>query len=314
MRSDITPVPLAAAPLLTRRGSPMREFIILGSLLALVFSLPLYRLVGYVFQSGSLYSHVILIPFVSAYLVWIRRKSFSEPRRGSLFAAVPFVLGGGLFLLLYFALSRRAGADLPLNDFLSINVASFYSFFLAVAVFTLGTSFCRQILFPLAFFAFIIPFPDALTNALESSLKHSSAEIYAVLMNLLGQTYFRQGLVFALPNLSLEVAQECSGIRSSLVLFITSLIAGYMFLSKARNRTLLAFIVLPLGALRNAFRILVLSLLSTHWDPRIIDSPLHHRGGPLFFALSLIPFFLVLIFLVKSEKAAAQRDNGKTYV
>jgi hypothetical protein len=34
----------------------------------------------------------------------------------------------------------------------------------------------------------------------------------------------------------------------------------------------------------------------------MIDSPIHHQGGPLFFALSLIPFFLLLLFLRKSER------------
>mgnify|MGYP003908365983 CR=1 FL=1 len=37
---------------------------------------------------------------------------------------------------------------------------------------------------------------------------------------------FRDGLVFKLPGIEMQVAQECSGIRSSLVLFITGLVAG----------------------------------------------------------------------------------------
>ena len=34
----------------------------------------------------------------------------------------------------------------------------------------------------------------------------------------------------------------------------------------------------------------------------MIDSPIHHRGGPLFFALSLVPLFLLLWWLRRQEQ------------
>ena len=40
----------------------------------------------------------------------------------------------------------------------------------------------------------------------------------------------RHGTVFELPGIVLQVAQECSGIRSSWVLLITSLLASHLFL------------------------------------------------------------------------------------
>lgn len=302
---------LPDVPLPSRHRPSLPIFLVLGGALSLAFIVPLAKWLGYAIQSDSLYSHALLIPFVSVYLIWTQRASLPQPCRGPFLSSLPFAVTGAGFLLLY-CMFRLEGRELSLNDFLSITIASFYSFLVGTAVFALGPSFSRRILFPIGFLAFIIPFPEAFTNGLETALKHASAEIYAVLMNLLGQTYFRQGLVFALPNLTIEVAQECSGVRSSLILFITSLVAGYMFLAKPRNRILLALLVLPLGAVRNAFRILVLSLLSTHLDPSIIDSPLHHRGGPLFFALSLIPFFIVLIVLFKREKAG-QQALAKSY-
>jgi hypothetical protein len=33
----------------------------------------------------------------------------------------------------------------------------------------------------------------------------------------------------------------------------------------------------------------------------MIDSPIHRKGGPLFFALALIPFFLLLAFLRRRD-------------
>jgi exosortase/archaeosortase family protein len=97
------------------------------------------------------------------------------------------------------------------------------------------------------------------------------------------------------------VAPECSGIRSSFVLFITSLVAGQLFLRSSWKRALFALAVIPLGILRNAFRIVVIGELCVHVDPGFIDSPIHHRGGPVFFAISLIPFLLLLYYLRKTD-------------
>jgi exosortase/archaeosortase family protein len=91
------------------------------------------------------------------------------------------------------------------------------------------------------------------------------------------------------------------------VLFITSLVAGYLFLRSPWKRTILCLAVIPLALLRNGFRIFVIGQLCVQIGPDMINSPIHHRGGPLFFLLSLIPFFLFLIFLIKSE-----RHGGKS--
>jgi len=105
-----------------------------------------------------------------------------------------------------------------------------------------------------------------------------------------------------MPGIVLEVAQECSGIRSSWVLFITSLLASYLFLQSAWRRTFLVLFVLPLGVIRNAFRILVIALLCVHIGPEMINSAVHRRGGPLFFALSLIPLFILMWWLRRGDR------------
>ena len=116
-----------------------------------------------------------------------------------------------------------------------------------------------------------------------------------------GTPVLRDGVIFQLPTIVIEVARECSGIRSSWVLFITSLVASHMLLTSTWRRVVLVAFVIPLGIVRNGFRILVIGLLCVHIGPHMIDSVIHHRGGPIFFALSLIPLFLLLIWLRRSE-------------
>ena len=123
---------------------------------------------------------------------------------------------------------------------------------------------------------------------------------------------FRQGLEFQLPGFALLVAPECSGIHSSLVLFITSLLAGYLFLKTPTRRVLLTVAVIPLALLRNGFRVFVIGELCVNVSPDMINSPIHNRGGPIFFALSLIPFFLLLYWLRRSEAKRERRKQERT--
>ena len=72
-----------------------------------------------------------------------------------------------------------------------------------------------------------------------------------------------------------------------------------------RRRLVLVAFVIPLGLLRNGFRVCVIGLLCVKFGPQMINSPIHHHGGPLFFALSLIPLFLLLWWLRSGERGKA---------
>lgn len=283
---------------------PFLTFTIASALLLVGFSKVLLDLAFFAFKT-NIHSHILLVPFISGYLVWQMRPSLPRPERSR--PAFPLLLSAASLLILSgFVGFRFSGASFSRADYLFFTVLSFCLLASAAVIFFLGQQFAKAVAFPLIFMFFLAPFPDRVTDALEIGSQHASAEAYSWLMDLSRATYYREGRTFVLPNLTIIVAQECSGIRSSLVLFITSLIAGHMFLRTTWKKVLLAAVVFPLGIFRNAFRIYILSMLSAHWNPNIIDSPLHHRGGPIFFALSLIPFFIFLLWLRKTEPASAK--------
>jgi exosortase C (VPDSG-CTERM-specific) len=165
----------------------------------------------------------------------------------------------------------------------------------------LGGARLRRLAFPFALLVFMIPLPLFFREWIEVSLQHGSAQMADWLFQASGMTVFRNGMIFQLPGMTIEVARECSGIHSTLVLFITSLLAGQMFLHQPWRRAALCLAVIPLALARNGLRIYVIGELCVHVGPQMINSPIHHHGGPLFFALSLVPFFVWLYFLKKSE-------------
>ena len=119
-----------------------------------------------------------------------------------------------------------------------------------------------------------------------------------------GTPLIRDETVFTLPTIVLQVARECSGIRSTWVLLIVSLLASHTLLKSPWRRFALVAFVGPLGIVRNGFRILTIALLCVHVGPHMVDSFIHHRGGPIFFVLSLGPLFLFLRWLQRHDRSA----------
>lgn len=205
---------------------------------------------------------------------------------------------------------RASNYPISHNDYLVLLAFSFVCFIAAGAFLFLGCKWMRAAAFPIAFLIFFVPLPDAAADYLENASKLGSAEVANLLFAATGTPVLREGTVFQLPGIAVEVAKECSGIRSSLVLFITSLLASYMFLSSGWRRAALVGAVIPLGLLRNGFRILVVALLCVEFGPQMINSPIHRRGGPVFFAASLVPLFLLLWWLRRGEAAASRRNRA----
>jgi exosortase C (VPDSG-CTERM-specific) len=285
----------------------MRWLVAATAALVLCFGVPLYRLVRFAADS-DLYSHILLIPFISLYLVWRKRSSLPPPSPPARSWA-PFPLLAGAALLAWYWVTALSGTPSAPEDSLALSTLSLLLLFGGVCCLFLGKETLTAIAFPLGFLLFMVPFPVWLRSSMETFLQHSSAVAALGFFKLSGTPVFNHSMVFELPGFSIEVAPECSGIHSSLALFITSLLAGYFFLRSPWKRTVLAAAVIPLAILRNGVRIFTIGELCVHVGPEMINSPIHRRGGPLFFALSLVPFFLLLFLLIRAEKRESVIEN-----
>ena len=288
---------------------PCRSFLLAVLVLLLGFAWPLLQLAHFAWGS-TLYSHILLIPFVSLYLGWLRRSDWDGASvRWRPLALLPLLLG--LALLGGFALASgwRWGAE----DRLATTTAAFLFLVAAAGLAFLGAGTLRALAFPLGFLVFMIPFPERMTEALEVFLQHGSAAAARALFALTGPQLYYQDLVFHFPGgFSMQIAPECSGIHSTLVLFITSVLAGHLFLRSGWSKIALTLFVIPLALIRNGFRVFVIGQLCVNVGPEMIHAWIHRKGGPVFFALSLVPFLLLLFVLVKYDRPAADRAKPQT--
>jgi len=251
------------------------------------------------------HSLIPFIPFISGYLIYLKRKGINSEKA--------YLLGMGTVVILIGLVLYTAGCTLRIhlnqNDYASLIVCSALILLWGSFIFAYGIHAFRNALFPLLFLVFMIPIPAAIMEKIIVFLQMGSTEFTNLLFLATGVPFFREGFVFHLPGQSIEVAPQCSGIRSGLALFITALLAGHLFLKTWWRQLILAACVFPVTMFKNGIRITTLTLLGTYVDPRILQSSLHREGGIPFFIVALVLMAPILYFLRKSEGQRLKRQG-----
>jgi len=237
------------------------------------------------------------IPIITIYLLYLKRKEIFEKGRYSFWPGAG-VIGAGLVL---FAALTVSGGSLNPNDYATAAVFSALVLLWGSFLLAYGTKVFAALLFPLLFLVFMIPVPAFIMEKIITFLQVGSTEFADLLFWASQTTYYREGFLFHLPGMSVEVAPQCSGIRSGLALFITAWLAGYLFLNSRWRRIVLVLCVFPITMLKNGIRISTLTLLGTYVDPRILQSSLHREGGIPFFILALSLMAPILYWLRRGD-------------
>ena len=210
-------------------SSHLRSFVLATFVLALCFAVPLYDLARFA-ATSEFHSYILLMPFISAYLVWLKKGSFpicSQPARKT---TSVFLMAGMVALIAYW-LFLRSRLKLMEDDYLAVMMVSFLLFFVGVCGLFLGKEMLRSTVFPLGLLIFMVPIPAFAMPTIDAFLQYGSADAAQGFFTLADTPFLRSGLTFQLPGIfPIQVARECSGIQSSMVLLITGLVAGYLFL------------------------------------------------------------------------------------
>ena len=291
VKSDHTVFPLFAS---TRQAYFLGTGYLLTCILPAVFLWDLMNNLFALILRDETHSHIPFVPVVSAFFIFSERQTIFARRTHGWKMAVAIVFAGTTSLVL---------ARLNVwhwNPFNQISLLVFGLVLVWAGAFGIffGENAMRAAYFPLLFLLFAIPIPSPLLSEIIALLQRGSADAVSVVFRLLGVPAVRQGFDFALPGVTIRVAEECSGIRSTLALVMTSVLAGHLWLRSFPRTLLLCIATVPIAIVKNAFRIAVLSWLAIYVDPQFLFGRLHHQyGGTLFFGLGLLMMGLVLILL-----------------
>ena len=252
------------------------------------------------------YSHILLIPLVSGYFIYEKRKTlFSNLEYSSVPGIILLVVG-----ILFYIVGREQRSQLKLDDYTFLVTFSGMIFWIGGIILLYGKKTFKEIRFPLLFLAFMIPVPTVLMDRVIYILQAGSAEATHFLFWVAGIPFSREGFTFHLPGLSIEVAKQCSGIRSSLGLFITGILAGHLFLRTGSRKMISALLVFPITVFKNGIRIMTLSALAIYVDEKFItQSFLHRSGGFIFYIPALLLLGSAIWYFRKSEKNSSSNEK-----
>jgi exosortase len=282
---------------LNRHTRAHTAFVGLVILSIIIFWKAFYALALFSFDHESS-SHILLIPIVSVYLLWTERTRVFQIVR-------PSPVAGGALLVaaiaVYVFTASRSSLQDP-DQFLPGAMLAIVLLWLGGFLLCYGAAAFRSASFSLLFLLLMVPLPPAILDRCIYWLQQGSTDIAYALFKAFGVPVLREGFVITLPGVKIEVARECSGIRSSVALFITCLLAAHLFLRTPSRQFVFVLSTFPVALIKNGIRIATLTLLSIYVDPGFLTGRLHHEGGFVFFLIALGILAPLLFFLQKSER------------
>jgi exosortase len=271
---------------------------------SLLYLKPLFSLFTLALSNDDA-SHVLIVPFIAAWLFYIERRKFSHPELDLKVSLLLLIPASGLATAI---LLRSPDPSIAFPDL----IFCFLLFVVSGFVATFGIRCFRSEWFPLAFLGFVFPFPEHLLNYLIYLLQAGSASIAERIFDWTNVPALREGFVFRLPRISIEVAKECSGIRSSFALLILAVLVAHFSFSKFWKKAAFVAAGLLMMIVKNGVRIATLTILANNVNPDFLYGRLHREGGVVFFLLGLGLLLPVYWFLRRGEmpiSASAARPS-----
>lgn len=228
--------------------------------------------------SNPYYTHGFLIPAVSGFIIWRKRRE--------LILAKP--LNIGVVVLAVGALIYIMGS---LQDIRSLTAFSFLIVLSGLILYFYGTKAMRSLAFPLAFLVFMIPPPflDKWGFYLQFTSLHSSA----TLLDWMGFSVTTNGTEIALSGATFTIGIPCSGMNTLIALLALSAVFTYILSGPIYKRAILFVIAFPIAILANILRIVSIILVAHYYNAKFATGFFHDISSPLFFLIAFL--FIVLL-------------------
>jgi exosortase len=259
--------------------------LVILSLLTITF-LMLYRgVMAKLFNDWSVddnYSHGFLIVPLAIYFAWERRHTLAgRPHTSNPLGLVIVLVSLGMLVL------GVLGAE---------NFATEVSMIGALAgsvLFLQGWARFKAVLFPIAFLVLMIPIPAILFNQIALPLQFVASAFAESALGLFHIPVLREGNVIHLANISLEVEEACSGIRSLMSLLTLGVVYGYFLEPRTSMRLGLAITTIPVAILANGFRVAGTGIAAYYVGAIAAEGFLHMFSGWFVFLAAFVMLVLV---------------------
>ena len=261
---------------MTRRFGPLIQVVLMVTF-CLVFYGPIVPPLVKEWYEHENFSYGFLIPVIFLYLLWEEREAFKDHSTGpSFWGAVSF-----LAVLLVGVVGKALGEPFISRVSFVLAIGSLVHVFW-------GWQCVKRLAFPLAYLFFMVPPPYVIVKEVSYYLRMSDASVASHLVQAVGVPVYRDAYMLHLPDITLEVADVCSGIAS----LFAMLALGTIYVYYLPTRIGLKFVVLA-GAfvfpvIANLFRIFLVTVSVYYYGPIMLAAFFHHFTGTFTFLLSLM--------------------------
>ena len=228
------------------------------------------------------YSHGLLIPIISGFLLWRHRRELAAtPLRPSNLAFLGVAVSASLLVV------GVAGAEV-FTQRISLLLA-----LVSVDLLVGGGIWLRRTAFPLGFLLLAIPMPYLLYYGLTGPLQSFAARCAVLGLRWTGVPAVSQGNIIHLPGASMEVAEACSGIRSLYAFLALGALLARSMSIPVWARILVFLSTIPLSVAANALRVWGTGIGAHTIGPVATEGTVHEFFGLVTFAGAIIIFLLV---------------------
>ncbi|HEU4938198.1 MAG TPA: exosortase W [Vicinamibacterales bacterium] len=250
-------------------------------------------------SNNYLYSYGFAVPLISAYMLWARSAALRSVSRGP-----DYVLGGSVTALgVTILLIGHLGA-MEAVEAVSIVVTA-----LGATLLLFGRSVLRLAWFPIAYLILAVPIWDRAIAELQVPSQQLSAAIALRLLHLAQVPAIQDHRLLVLPNVTLEVLRECSGVNQLISIVTMALAASYVWLNGYLRRITLIAISVAVAYLSNGVRIALVGFLSYHQLSNGRIAVLHLAEGLTVSLVGYAVIFGCLSLLTPTKPAQPETDR-----
>jgi len=259
-----------------------------ATVVVLLAQLPLCLDLVEVARTNPYAGHVMLVPALAAALLWLDSRELSRTPTGRSQHVIGSVLCGLALILAAQGYRQQSLAVETLSSVLAVG---------GLGVWHFGLRWLRRGAFVLMFLLLMIPPPLDVVRAVVPSLQELIAGFSSAVLECLLIPVVPDGVFLRLPGLSLEVAEECAGLRFLFIFVVmVAAFARFVLPNISAQMTLIALSI-PIALLANAMRVATTGVGAYLIGPQVASGAIHYYIGKGFWACAFGSIVAIGLFL-----------------
>jgi exosortase len=256
---------------------------LISVLLLVIYSPTIWWMVDRWNAKDSYYSHGFLVPFVSLYVLWVKREDYArlklKPSSWGL-----WLLVGGLLIHVASALLRVYFTSAFSSLFVLAGLAVYFG----------GVPLLHHCFFSILFLLFMIPLPLIAIVGITFKMKLFAAYWANKIVNAIGIPAILDGSVIKMRHTHVIVEDVCSGLRSLISLLALGTIMAYLSHLSRFKKIIVFLAAAVMAVIANIVRIVFMAVTSEVYGAKFTEGFLHTLSGLLVFVVAFLGLMVVM--------------------